>query len=165
MNIPAVIPHWKEVVPPPPPYLFALRRTFSGGVHVLILARETGAGKIHVESAMDNGTIATGGSFAEGSVEQENDAAALILKVCERWEKSQATRALGEPRKRRQYHYVLEKGGIGGPVYREGLYDLLAAGKLSWESQVWDDIPHGMGGGRAADWLPIRRLLGVPSTN
>jgi len=151
---------WTEVVTPPKPYLYALRRSLPNGLHVLVLTEEA-AGKLQVLSCVDHGTP-RGTVTNEGESANPAEIANLIAQTCDRWNTpgSAGTAATGRPQQ--QYYYGKPDGGISAKVSRADLFELIDQGLITWDSQVWEDTESLAESGR---WRPITASLGFPQKN
>jgi len=150
----APVTDWTEVVIPPKPYLYALRRSLPNGLHVVVLTHEKG-GKLQVLSFVDHGTL-SGTLTNEGESADPTEIADLIAQTCERWNGPGPAAANGKPRR---YYYEKPAGGISEAVSRDDLFNLIAQGTISWSSQVWEDAQGLADKGR---WRPITTSLGFP---
>jgi len=148
---------WIEVVPPPEPYLHVLRRSFSNGLHVLILVYKTSGG-FHVLSSVDHGTP-RGTQIPEGFASSRNELAQVLTKACEKWIDWEKSGSKENQTERKRYFYTKPKEGISDPVSRETLFQLLTQGAINWQCQVWEEVESMAGNGR---WRPIMTSLGFP---
>lgn len=148
---------WTEVLTPPKPYLYALRRSFPNDLHVLVLTQEAG-GKLQVLSSVDHGT-SRGTVTHEGESADPSEIADLIAQTCERWNPTEPTGIAAMRRHQRRYYYSTPSGGISGEVSRTDLFELVDKGVITWDSQIWEDIESMADSGR---WRPIIASLGFP---
>jgi len=155
------IANWIEVTPPPPPYVYALRRSFPRGLHLLVLVMEMD-GEFRVLSSADNGTP-RGTTIVEGTSRNPGEIADFIRGACATIDEKEATHsATSDPDSGPapvRYFYAADGGGIAGPANRDELFALATQGNLSWDSQVWEEILGMAEGGR---WRPMMFVLGFP---
>lgn len=151
------VPDWIEITTPPQPYIYAVRRSFPGGLHVLVLAQKRG-GNLAVLSSVDHGT-ARGTRITEGMSGNLDEIARLIAQTCAKWNTSEATAATPADLKRRRYYYSKPTGEISAAFTRDHLFDLVSNGTISWGSQVWQETENSSDGG---EWIPLTASLGFP---
>ncbi len=156
--------NWHEVAKPPAPYVYALRRSYPTGVHVLLLVLEQRYGAFSIHATIDNGKYIPGSRAVEREGVQPQDIGGILWELCLRWDESSITQSPTPRRKKRKYYYSRAGGGVGGPVYRKGLWDLVEAGEINWETQIWEDIPDMLFGPGQSGWVSIRDILGVPES-
>ena len=148
---------WKPVAPPPPGYFQVIRRTFDTGLHVLVLVRQRGE-DYDVLSSIDHGT-AKPSLKREGSSYSVPGTIDILREACGRWNDNAAVDCPVKP-PQKEYFYAADTGKLSGPVTREDLFDLIRAGAITWESQVWEKVTSLTGLG---EWQPVLLALGFPS--
>lgn len=150
---------WKPVVPPPPEYYQAIRRTFDTGLHVLVLVRQRGDDYI-VLSSVDHGTAKLSVK-TEGSSDSVPGTITILRDACGRWNETAAADCPVKP-PQKEYFFADDSGKLSGPVTREGLFDLIRSGTITWESQAWE-VARALTS--LGEWRPVLLVLGFPPGN
>lgn len=151
---------WREVVPPPRPYVMVFHRELRNRLQIMVLALESN-GVFRVLSTVNHGTrrrirMREGDAFATDAL------ADLVVRTCVQWDAVNLTLSASQNVLATRYYYLTATRKVSEALSREALFALLAREELGWETQVWEEMPDMCS---LAEWRPILDVLGFPGEN